>query len=311
MKLRLASAVVLFACSASSCMSLNAFLYASTSLDAYTFPYGDPWPADRRVPTDDRSDQIHVASDGTHVALVLARQPGSAMRSAPTVIYHHGQSDNIDRYWERASLIWSLGANVVAYDYPSYGRTPGTPSESTVYATARAALEYVHSLAIDQTRIFHYGFSMGSGPATEMAATTGPTRGLILESAFTSIDALVADGTLLVPRSFVVNNSFNNLSKIRRAATNTQLGVLLFHGDSDTYVQTRYGIELDAEIASGEAVGTLPAPIPVGRHQLFLIPGADHGEVPCVPPGDDPCHLRVLVNPTDTYVTQLRAFLMR
>jgi fermentation-respiration switch protein FrsA (DUF1100 family) len=302
----LATIAVIALTASPSCMSLDSFLYTATPLTAYSFPYPTGWPTQFTVPDSLRTQQIYTAHDGTQVALVYARQPAPLESTSATVIYHHGQSDNLDRYWERVGILWGLGVNVVAYDYPGYGMTPGTPSEATVYATAYATVEWTHALGteIDQSKVFQYGFSLGSGPATQMAYSTGPTRGLILEAAFTSIDALVADGALVVPRSFVMSNSFNNLSKIRHAAATARNGLLAFHGTADTYVQTRYSVELDQEVADGEATHEVPP----GHHQLILIPGADHSEVPCVGPGDNPCMLRPIDGP---YFTLLREFLQR
>jgi hypothetical protein len=228
------------------------------------------------------------------------------MASAPTIIYSHGQSANLDRYWERISILWAQGANVVAYDYPGYGKTPGHTTEAGVYATAQAAIEFVQSLGtqIDQRRVYQYGFSMGTGPATHMAAFGPVVHGLILEAPFTSINALVADGAIVAPRSFVLTASFDNLAKIVRAAERTDLGVLIFHGTEDNYVQTKYGQQLDDACAAAETVGELE---PM-RHRLVLVDGADHGEIPC-PAGDNPTC--VPDAPTAAYYVRLNEFLAR
>jgi alpha-beta hydrolase superfamily lysophospholipase len=289
-----------------SCIGLDGFLFTGQRLDHYTLAYSDAFPSSFRVPEALREVQSVTASDGTVTWLVFARQEGAAMATAPTIVYSHGQSANIDRYWERVSILWSQGANVVAYDYPGYGMTPGHTTEAGVYATAQAATDFVRSLGsqIDQRRVFQYGFSMGTGAATQMAAFGPVVHGLILEAPFTSINALVADGAIVAPRSFVLTASFDNLAKIVRAAQRTDLGVLIFHGTDDNYVQTKYGQQLDQAMADAETTGAL---MPM-RHRLVLIEGADHSEIPC-PAGDNPtCQPDA---PTAAYYTNLREFLAR
>lgn len=289
-----------------SCFGLDGFLFTGTPEDSYTLPYPPNWPANFTVPETMREVRSVTGADGTVAWIVWLHHDPAMTATVPTILYSHGQSANIDRYYERASLLWGLGNNVVIYDYPGYGKTPGHPTETSCYATANAAMGFIQGLGaqIDQTKIFQYGFSMGTGLATHMAAFGPRVRGLILEAPFTSVDALVADGALVVPASFLINASFNNLAKIVRAAQNTQNGVLIFHGTHDTYVQTKYGRQLDQALADAEANGDIP---PM-HHHLELIDGADHSEVPCVGPGDNPCVLRPLNSP---YFVQLQAFLAR
>jgi pimeloyl-ACP methyl ester carboxylesterase len=268
-----------------SCASLDSFLYSPKRTDHYLLPDPDGWPADRHVPDDLRDlVQFEATLGDSHFTVygAFARRPAGEMATAPTVIYNHGNADNIDYYWNRVSLLWSLGANVLVYDYPGYGRTPGTPTEEGVYAAGRAAMGYIRGLTtIDQSKVYIYGWSLGGGAAMEMAVENH-SAGLIIESTFASVAALTADGSMLVPRSFLMTNVFDNLSKVRRAAHNTRFGVLFFHGEADDFVQTKYGQQLDAQVASD----TQPPP-----HRLILVPGATHSNVPFVADmQSDPAH---------------------
>lgn len=260
-------AITLFACA-----SLDGFLYNGKHVDAYTFTYPAGTPAAVQVPPAQRQELTLTAPDGTTVYAVFVRRPSPEDRTAPTILYHHGNKWGIDEYWVRISRLWSFGANVLAYEYPGYGRADGTPTEAGIHRNARTALAYLRSLggAIDQDRLFHYGYSLGGGPAVDAAKNGGPYRGLITESTFASVAALVSDGSLVVPRSFVTENQFDNAAKIADAAraSNPAVGVLIFHGDADDFVQPKYATTLD------DAIGT------AAPHQKVLVPGADHGGVP-------------------------------
>ena len=256
-----------------ACVSLDSFLYNPTRVEAYALAYDASVPGSWRVPEAQRDAVSFQADDASVVYAVLLRRPEAETRSAPTVLYHHGNKGGIDTYWVRVSHLWSLGANVLIYDYPGYGRCEGTPSEAGIYSHARAALGYLRGLGerIDQRRIFHYGYSLGGGPAIETARTMGSFRGLVTESIFASVAALVEDGSLVVPRSFVTSNAFDNVGHIRSAAAQATSGALLFHGDADDFIAPPYVDQLGAAIGAGV------------RHEVVHVAGADHGGVPDSP----------------------------
>jgi fermentation-respiration switch protein FrsA (DUF1100 family) len=272
MKLGLVLGLALGLAFVPACASLDSFLYDGKRVDAYTFTYPPGTPAAWQVPAAAREELVLDRDDGTKVYAVFVRRPAPEDRSAPTVLYHHGNKWGIDEYWVRISRLWALGANVLAYEYPGYGRASGTPTEAGIYANARTALAWLRALgpAIDQQRLFHYGYSLGGGPAVETALRGGPYRGLVTESTFASVGALVSDGSLVVPRSFVTENQFDNAAKIQAAAraADPSVGVLIFHGDADDFVQPKYATTLDDAIG-----GAAP-------HRKILVPGADHGGVP-------------------------------
>ena len=282
----------------SSCVSLDAFFFNPTRITSgdyslNTYPAG--FPEDKKIPLD-RIERLQLtASDGTAVFAAIARQPDAA--AAVTVLYHHGNASNIDGYWSRIGQLFALGANVLMYDYPGYGRTPGSPSEEGIYRSARAAQDYLRSAAsgVDASKIIHYGFSLGGGPATQLAWES-LSGGLILEAPFTSVMGLAADSSLVIPSSFLMSNRFDNKSKIRIAAQRAVRGVLIVHGLDDDFVQPKYGRELWETICRDPVAN---------RATLALIEGADHGHVACSNREGD-C---LPAADSSLYLTQVRAFL--
>lgn len=296
----LALVALLLASSASSCISLDSFFFNPTKIpdgqdySLATYPTGFP---DALKIASDRVERLQLRdASGATVFAAFARQPDAASR--PTVLYHHGNGSNIDGYWPRVATLYSLGVNVLAYDYPGYGRTPGAPSEESIYAAARAALAYLRSSdsMVNGSAIFHYGYSLGGAPATQMAWES-LSAGLILEAPFTSVMALAADSSLLVPSSFLMTNRFDNKSKIRLASQRAARGVLVVHGDADDYVQTKYGRELWETICR-EPVSN--------RSNFVLIANADHGHAACANQDDQPC---LPPSPDSLYMRQVRAFI--
>ncbi len=258
------------------CANLDSFFFNPTPVDAYTLAYDASVPATWRVPEALRQPLALRAEDGTVVHAVFARRPGAEAATAPTVLYHHGNAQNIDYYWARAGHLWSLGVNVLIYDYRGYGRTAGTPSEAGLYQDARAALGWLRSTEanIDSSSIIHYGYSLGGAIATHTAATQGSCAGLVLESTFANAAALVEDSSVVVPRQLVTGNEFDTNGVIVRAAHNAGR-VLLFHGDGDDFVRSENSQRLAATL---RAAGLPPT--------LVIVPNADHGTVPMGPSYD-------------------------
>ena len=58
------------------------------------------------------------------VHYVYAHRPDAAA----TVLFSHGTTWHLGRYWERAEALWERGLNVMIYDYPGYGRSTGEPA---------------------------------------------------------------------------------------------------------------------------------------------------------------------------------------
>jgi fermentation-respiration switch protein FrsA (DUF1100 family) len=241
-----------------SCASLDSFLFAPTRTDHYDL-------ADATVPEAQRDLVRFAAADGTKLSGVLARQSDS--QHALTVLYSHGNAQNIDYYWARASLLWSFGYNVFIYDYRGYGMSDGSPTEQGVYSDAQGALAWLRARSdLDPTRIAYYGYSLGGAVAIDLA-TRSPPRALVTESAFASVAELAEDGSLVVPPDFVATYKFDNVDKIGSVGA----PVLIMHGNADTYIQPKYAHELYGRAAEPK------------RMELF--DGATHDTVPYVDPG--------------------------
>ncbi len=257
------------AASLASCASLDAFLYNPTVVDRYDLSYDASVPASWRVPESLREAVEVRSQDGTRVYGYYLRRPAAEEATAPVVFYSHGNTRNLELYWSRAGHLWSLGANVLIYDYRGYGRTGGTPDEATIYQDARAMLAWLRTgpHAVPNDRLYLYGYSLGGGITLELASSGERVRGVVTEAAFASVAALVEDGSLLVPGSFLARNRFDNRAKIDRAAQNSALGVLLFHGTADDFVAPSHSQRLYDAIARTRA------------RELVLVPGADHSSV--------------------------------
>ena len=191
------------------------------------------------------------SNDGNQISALHLKAAGNAK----TLLYSHGNGEDI---WDRSSML-SLyqenGYSVLAYDYPGYGLSSGRPSERSVYAAAEAAWLYLTQEAgVAPEDIILYGRSIGSGPSCYLAWKY-PAGGLVIESGFTSVTRVVTRIKLLPFDAFP---NIRRISKVR-------CPVLFFHGERDEVVPFSHGRKLYKRAREPK------------RH--CWVPGADHAHV--------------------------------
>jgi fermentation-respiration switch protein FrsA (DUF1100 family) len=191
-----------------------------------------------------------------------------------TILFMHGTNYNASDMWateDRARLFGSflrgLGCRLFVFDYRGYGNNSARATEQGTYLDAEGALAYLHNRReIDPTRIILYGFSLGTGVATELALR-GPSAGLVLRSPFTSIRDLTLTRLpgLRRPLSlapWLPATRYHSAAKIPRI----RVPLLIMHGEADESVPAWMGRRLYE-----------PAPEP----KTFVpFPGAGHQDFP-------------------------------
>ena len=202
---------------------------------------------------------IDVARDGgegserVHAWWLPSGKPG-----APAILYLHGIRWSLGNNLFRIARWRELGFNVLAIDYRGFGRSDGDlPSESQIYADARAAWD---ELARRQPRDglrFIYGHSLGAAVALELGATVDDAAGVIAEAGFTSIADLVAES--YAPLNLLVSQRFDALARAKAL----KAPALFIHGTADRFVPPAMSEKLFAV-----------APQP---KKLHMIEGANHG----------------------------------
>lgn len=234
---------------------LDSLLFKEQQLSSYTLSTA--------VIPESKREFVTLNSQGKRIYGYFVKSNGAYPNL--TVLYFHGNRDHLQYYWDRTELFYRMGFNVFIFDYQGFGMSEGKPSESALYADARAALEYVLSRSdASPKQLAFYGFSLGCTAAIDVAAYTFTPRCLVLESPFASSSALLQSGTLLdIPSSYVMRGEYNNAEKIKSAHS----PVLVIHGIDDKFVD----IEKNGAVVFNNA--TPPK-------QFIRVPGADHSDVP-------------------------------
>jgi len=126
--------------------------------------------------------------------------------------------------------------HVIAFEYPGYGCCEGSPNETTINQNIRRAFNFLtDDLQISSKFIILFGRSIGTGPcvllASELCQTNNPIGGLILQSAYLSIKAVVKALVGSVASS-VIANRWNSEKEIG----NITCPVLMIHGKQDELI---------------------------------------------------------------------------
>jgi hypothetical protein len=221
-------------------------------------PGGDWEPAGLAVEEAD-----FLASDG--VRLHGWFSPVAEPRRELIILYSHGNAGNITHRAEIIEL-WQkhLGVPVFIYDYRGYGRSSGAPTESGVYADARAAYRWLTDhKGVAPEQIVLYGESIGAAVSLDLGLEV-PHRALILDSAFTSAVEMGSRSFPWLPVRLVMRNRFDSIGRIDRY----RRPLLVIHGTDDTIVPFEMGKRLFEHANEPK--------------RFYAVRGADHNEVPFV-----------------------------
>lgn len=202
---------------------------------------------------------IHLSTDaGEDIAAVhLPAVPGM-----PTLLYSHGNAEDLGQSVDLYQAWHEMGFGVLAYDYPGYGVSTGTPNEASCKRAIQSAWNHLVRSGVSAGSIVIVARSVGGGPGTWLASHEKPA-GLVLIAPFTSVYA-VAFHAPIFPR-----DRFPNLKLIR----SMKVPLLVLHGENDEVIPNSHGRKLVE--ASPSADKTFRLVSGVGHNDLFEVAGDD------------------------------------
>jgi pimeloyl-ACP methyl ester carboxylesterase len=127
---------------------------------------------------------------------------GAPTTNRPLVVHCAGNAG--DRYnsapaYSAKAMPW---ADVLVFDYPGYGDTPGPTSAAAFEAMSKGVSDYVTSLSASRKLVF-WGHSLGGFVCSRLAAENPQTDGLILETTAPNANAVARAWTPSYARLFV------------------------------------------------------------------------------------------------------------
>lgn len=227
------------------------------------------FPAQAREPAPEAAERAGAevwwldTEDGRVEGWFLPGRGVTIERPGPALVYFHGNGELVEDVPTRVAHYQQLGFSVLVPEYRGYGGSAGSPSEDAIIADALAFYDRLAGHAmVDSARIAVHGRSLGSGPATQLAAAR-PVPALILTSPFTSMRAFASG--YLAP-GFLVRDPFDNEAALERVSA----PVLILHGDRDGVVPYAHGAQLAERFASTlvtfEGAGHNDLPYTSARH---------------------------------------------
>ena len=185
--------------------------------------------------------------------------PSSA--SSGVLLWCHGNAGNIIHRLDNLTRLARIGISVFLFDYRGYGRSQGRPSEKGLYRDALAAYAHLtETRRIPARRVVLFGRSLGAAVAAQLA-TVRPAAGLILESAFPSVEAVARHYYFGLPAHWFLGARFPLEERLR----DVHMPLLVIHGALDEIIPFELGQRVYE--AANEP------------KSFYAIPNADHNDV--------------------------------
>jgi fermentation-respiration switch protein FrsA (DUF1100 family) len=199
--------------------------------------------------------------DGSVISAAYLTNPTAKF----TILYSHGNAEDIGSLLPMLEEIRTLGFNVLAYDYRGYGTSTGRSTEATAYQDEDAAYDFlVNEKKTPAGRIIVLGRSLGGAVAVDLASRR-PVAGLILESTFVSAYRVLTRIPLFPFDRF---RSLEKLSRVR-------CPVLVIHGRRDEIIGFWHGERLFQDANEPKLSFWIDN---AGHNDLFDTAGSRYGE---------------------------------
>lgn len=231
-----------------------AFIYFTLALVAWLLadhfifqPPGTPYPDDR--------NGFSQLGEGEE-AIAIFHLP--AIPNMPTLLWSHGNAQNLTSLQPALEYFHALGFGVISYDYPGYGESAGSPDEEGCYRAIEATYQHLTGpLGVPPSDLVLVGQSVGTGPACWLAARHDHAA-LVLISPFMSAFRSITRIPLLP------GDRFPNHQHLTQVTS----PLLVIHGEEDGVIPCSQGQSLFDLSPSSEKF-FLPVS-EAGHNDLFL-----------------------------------------
>jgi fermentation-respiration switch protein FrsA (DUF1100 family) len=190
----------------------------------------------------------------------------------PVIIYFPGNAGHRGYRAMDLDLLSRVGADVYLFDYRGYGDSPGSPTEESLAADARAIWnDLTQKQGVSPNRIVILGESLGGGVATrlasELCAEGIEPAGLVLRCTFSSLTDVARYHYPWLPVRWLLIDRFPSVDRI----PNVTCPILKVHGTADDVVPLRYG-KLLFDAAPPQSARGIPK-------TFVQIQGAGHNDI--------------------------------
>jgi pimeloyl-ACP methyl ester carboxylesterase len=165
-----------------------------------------------------------------------------------TVLYSHGNGDNIADSQKSIPQFIKLGYNILIWDYRGYGRSTGKlDGQDGLLSDAESVYQWLNSRGY-AGGIVLYGYSLGSGIALYLAHRH-PGHEVLLEAAYDSLTSVAQDHFPVFPVKLILKYPM----PAALWAADVIAPVLIVHGTRDTVIPPDHAVAL-AKVAPNAAL---------------------------------------------------------
>ncbi|GAB3636398.1 alpha/beta fold hydrolase [Hymenobacter arcticus] len=191
-----------------------------------------------------------TAPDGTQLSGLLFK----ADAPKGLVFFLHGNAGSLADWGQLAATYTRLGYDVFMLDYRGYGKSAGTiTSQAQLLADVELAYQQVVA-HYDESQLVIAVYSLGTGPATWLAARPRPRR-LLLHAPYYSLADMAAHTIPVWPilPDFLLRYPLPTNAFIRQVSA----PVVLVHGDHDELIPYNSLVRLKALSKPGDQLLTI------------------------------------------------------
>lgn len=174
-----------------------------------------------------------------------------AENSKGVIYYLHGNAGSLDSWGTVAKTYTDLNYDVLMLDYRGYGKSGGSiSSEKQLFGDVQLVYDELKKM-YSEDRIVVLGYSIGTGPASKLAADNNP-RLLILQAPYYSLTDMMKHFYPVIP-AFVLKYKFETYKYIQSC----KMPVIIFHGDCDEVVYYGSALKLKQHLKETDRLITL------------------------------------------------------
>jgi len=157
-----------------------------------------------------------------------------------TVLFCHTNAGNMMHQLDSINIFYNLGLSCFIFDYRGYGISQGRPTEHGTYLDARAAYRWLtKKKGIKPQDVIVFGRSLGGSIAAYLAGKV-KARGLVIESAFTSYNAIGRKFYPYMPVKWFARFDYPTIDYVRKV----KCPVLVIHSRTDEIIPFEFGQQL-------------------------------------------------------------------
>ncbi len=210
-------------------LSICTFIYFQQIKILFPTQYAQPVSADWQPTAGDFQTQAMI--DGHCGKLHVVKW--DIENAKGTLMMFHGNGESLASINDYAKAFHALGCNLMAWDYPGYGRSTGCGfRQNDLLSDAEVAYQW---LAIQEKpeRIFIFGYSIGTGIALSVASRHQQNP-VYLVAAYDSLVNVARDNmTHLIPVGLIMRYPMQTQTWVNQI----KQPIYLIHGDQDDLIR--------------------------------------------------------------------------